>query len=47
VVLLEDVILPTFENHLHDRIISLRGDGLAHETSFLTPPLFIAMPVPS
>ena len=39
-------ILPTYENHFHDRIISLRGQVWAHKTS-LTPPLFIGVPVPS
>ena len=39
-------ILPTYENHFHDRIISLRGQVWAHKTS-LTPPLFINVSVPS
>ena len=30
--------------HLHDRIITLRGDACAHKTS-LPPPLFIEVPV--
>jgi len=33
-------------NRLHDRIISIRGEALAHTTN-LTPPHFIEMPVPS
>ena len=31
---------------MHDRIISLRGEGLSHKTS-LTPSPFIKVPVPS
>ena len=38
-------ILLTCGKHLHDRIISLRGDVWDHKIS-LTPPLFIEVPVP-
>ena len=38
-------ILLTYQKHLHDRIISLRGEIWVHEIS-LTPPPFIEMPVP-
>ena len=34
------------EKHLHDPIISIRGEGWIYKTS-LTPPLFIEVPVPS
>ena len=39
-------ILLTCGKHLHDCIISLRGDVWDHKIS-LTPPLFIEVPVPS
>jgi hypothetical protein len=38
-------ILLTRGKHLHDRIISLRGEVWAPNTS-LSPPLFIKVPVP-
>ena len=38
-------ILLTRENHLHDYIISLKMDVLAHKTN-LTPPYFIQVPLP-
>jgi len=39
-------ILLTSGKHLHDRIISQRGEFWSHKTS-LTLPLFIEVPVPS
>lgn len=36
------VILLTYEKHVHDRIISLRGEVWAHRTD-LTPPLCIVL----
>jgi len=39
-------ILLTCGKHLHDHIISLRGEVWANTTS-LTPPSFIEVPVPS
>jgi hypothetical protein len=39
------VLIPLIRGkHLHDRIISLRGEVWAHKTS-LTPPLFIEVSV--
>ena len=38
-------ILLTYKKHLHDRIISLRGEIWVREIS-LTPPPFIELPVP-
>jgi hypothetical protein len=38
--------LLTCEKHLHDRIISLKGEVRSYKTS-LTPRLFIEVPVPS
>jgi hypothetical protein len=40
-----DILLPNGK-HLHDRIISVRGEVWAHKTS-LTSPLFIEVHVPS
>jgi hypothetical protein len=37
-------ILPTYGKHLHDPIISLRGEDWAHKTS-LNPPFVIKMTV--
>jgi hypothetical protein len=39
-------ILVMYEKHLHDRIISIRGDNWVYKTS-LTPPYFINVPVQS
>ena len=39
-------ILLTCGKQLHDNIISLRGEMLAHKTS-ISPPRFIEVPVPS
>jgi hypothetical protein len=45
-VICDGGILLTCEKHLHNRIISKRGEGFGHKTS-LTPPIFIELPVPS
>jgi hypothetical protein len=39
-------ILLTGGKHLHDRIISIRGEIWLHETS-LTPPCYFEMSIPS
>ena len=39
-------ILLAFGKHLHDRIISLRGDGWSYKTG-LTPPLFTEVHIPN
>jgi len=44
--LLSVVILLSCGQNLHNRIISVRGEVLAHKTS-LTPPLFYKNAVPS